>query len=82
MRTTPVIDRFVLQNFELKLPRWGLPDRESKIVDLYRALCHEYQEFRKGATGELILEIFDRRFPSSGVTELKKIDLVLWQIRS
>jgi hypothetical protein len=79
--STPVIDRFVLENFELKLPRWGLPERESETVNVYRALCHAYEDFLKGATGALIRELFDRCFPSSGVTELKKIDLVLWQIR-
>jgi hypothetical protein len=31
--TKPVIDRFVLENFELKLPRWGLHDRESRIIE-------------------------------------------------
>jgi hypothetical protein len=34
----PVVDRFVLQNFELRLPRWGLPDRESRTVNLYNDL--------------------------------------------
>lgn len=77
----PVIDRFVLENFGLKLPRWGSADRESKTVDLYRDLCGHYQEFVHDKTGVMIRELFERGFPKSGITELKKIDLVLWQIR-
>lgn len=79
--STPVIDRFILDNFELKLPRLGSPDRESKTCDLYRALCHAYEDFLWSKTGALIRELFEHRFPNSGVTDLKKIDLVLWQIR-
>src|SRR5580692_11294340 len=26
----PVIDKFVLEHFELRIPRWGLKDREAK----------------------------------------------------
>jgi hypothetical protein len=32
-------------------------------------------------TGVMIRERFDRRFPWAAVTELKKLDLVLWQHR-
>jgi hypothetical protein len=78
---TPVIDKFVLENFELRLPRWGLPDRESKTINLYRTFCDAYERLLSSTTGALIRELFDRYFPCSGITELKKIDLVLWQIR-
>jgi hypothetical protein len=77
----PVVDRFVLENFELKLPRWGLLDRESKTLEVYRGLCDVYRDFIEGPTGTMIRELFERRYPRSGVSELKKIDLVLWQIR-
>jgi hypothetical protein len=30
----PVIDKFVLEYFELRLPRWGVQDREVKTIDL------------------------------------------------
>jgi hypothetical protein len=41
--SAPVIDRFVLQNFGLKLPSWSSRDREFRTVDIYRALCIAYE---------------------------------------
>jgi hypothetical protein len=79
----PVVDKFVLQNFDLKLPRWGLADRESKTVELYRNLCEAYVNLIQSPTGQAICLLFDQRFPgATEISELKKIDLVLWQIRS
>jgi hypothetical protein len=78
----PVIDKFVLKNFALRLPRRGSPDRENKTVDLYHDLCGKYSDFIQSQTGVMIRELFDRRHPGSGISELKKIDLVLWQIRA
>ena len=77
----PVIDKFVLEYFELHLPRWGLSDREAKTIDLYHDLCDKYSAFIQNPTGKMIQELFDGRYPNSEISELKKIDLVLWQIR-
>jgi hypothetical protein len=77
----PVIDRFVLEYFELRLPRRGLPDRERKTIDLYYDLCDKYRVFIQSPTGKMIRDLFDSRHPCSEISELKKIDLVLWQIR-
>jgi hypothetical protein len=78
----PVIDKFVLNNFELKLPHWGSPDRRVRTVGVYRELCDAYRSFIESLTGIMLRERFDGRYPRTGVSELKKIDLVLWQIRS
>jgi hypothetical protein len=78
----PVIDRFVLEHFELHLPRRGLSDRERKTNDLYYDLCDKYRVFIQSPTAKMIRDLFDSRHPNSEVSELKKIDLVLWQIRS
>jgi len=77
----PVIDKFVLENFGLRLPRWGLRDREARTIDAYQALCQAYGDYLRGPTGMLIRELFDRSFPGLNLTDLKKIDLVLWQVR-
>lgn len=72
----------MLENFELRLPRFELPDREAKTVEVYQELCDMYREFIESSTGTMIRDLFEQRYPSSGISELKKIDLVLWQIRS
>ena len=78
----PVIDKFVLNYFGMRLPRRGSQGREFKIVDLYNELGAKYVKLIESATGKLIRKNFDLRYPESPLTELKKVDLVLWQIRS
>jgi hypothetical protein len=77
----PVIDKFVLEYFAMRLPRWRSTDREEKTIELYRELCGKYRTLLHNPTGKLILELFDLRYPNSEVSELKKVDLVLWQVR-
>ena len=78
----PVIDKFVLAYFGMHLPRWGSQGRESKTVDLYYELCAKYVDLIESTTGKVIRKNFDLRYPDSPLSELKKVDLVLWQIRS
>lgn len=78
----PVIDKFVLKHFELRLPHSGLVDREFKTICLYRELCDRYQVFLQSPTGGRIRKLFDERYTGLEVSELKKLDLVLWQVRS
>jgi hypothetical protein len=78
---TPIIDRFVLQSFDLKLPNWGSPERESKTICVYHAFCGAYETLLQGGNDGEIRRRFDQRPPGSEITELKKVDLVLWQTR-
>jgi hypothetical protein len=77
----PVIDQFVLDYFGMQLPRWGSQGRESKTVNLHYELCAKYVALIESPTGKFVRKNFDLRYPDSPLTELKKIDLVLWQIR-
>jgi len=78
----PVIDKFVLAHFELRLPRCGVSNQGLKTIHLYRELCDKYHAFLQGLTGGMIRKLFDERYPCSEVSELKKLDLVLWQVRA
>ncbi len=78
----PVVDSIVLGHFELRLPYRKLPDRHAKVVALYRQLCTNYAQLIDSPTGVLLTELFDLRYPGNILTPLKKIDLVLWQIRA
>jgi hypothetical protein len=79
--TRPVIDQFVLHCFGLRLPTFGTVDREAKTVAVYDQLCAQYETFMHSPTAAIILERFEDQYPGSNVTPLKKLDLVLWQIR-
>jgi hypothetical protein len=77
----PVIDRFVLEYFELRLPRWGISDREPQTIGLYNDLCDKYHTLMLSPAGTMIRELFDSRYPHLEISALKKIDLVLWKTR-
>jgi hypothetical protein len=77
----PVIDKFVLRCFKLRLPNWGFADREENTIDLYGQLCLKYDGFMASPDGVKIRNMFDERYPNAKIMDIKKIDLVLWQIR-
>ena len=77
----PVIDKFVLGNFGLRLPYHNASNREPKAVEVYKQLCKEYEALMSSSIGHMICDKFRNRYPWAEITDLKKIDLVLWQIR-
>jgi hypothetical protein len=79
--STPVIDSVVLSHFELKLPVSKAPDRKARVVSVYQRLCAAYAELLDCPMGVMLTERFDQHFQGTNLTRLKKIDLVLWQIR-
>ena len=78
----PIIDDFVLTNAELKLPYQYEKDREIKIVDVYESLRLILTQFMQSAEGAYLISQFKQRYPDAGITEMKMVDLVLWQTRS
>lgn len=80
--TLPVLDRFVLTNMGLRLPYANAHQRERRLNELYAELRARYRALEASALGHKIRARFDEAFPDSGVSDLKKIDLVLWQHRS
>ncbi len=79
--TMPVIDKFVLGNFGLCLPYYNSSNRETKTIEVYDRLCKDYDVLTGSSQGLMIREKFSLRFPWAEITDIKKIDLVLWQIR-
>jgi hypothetical protein len=77
----PVIDTFVLNNVGLKLPAPGRPDRARRVNEIYGELRRVYAEFLESVAGRTLVQEFRRYYPTANVTELKMLDLVLWQKR-
>jgi hypothetical protein len=78
----PVIDKFVLKYFGMRLPRWGSTGRETNIIDLYNEICQKYNNLIQNPTGKSMRGLFDQRYPNLQISELKKVDFVLWQLRA
>lgn len=76
----PVIDSLVLEFYKFKLPARYVDNRLQKTTDIYENLRGEYHELMNKPEGLMIIKKFDARFPGKGVTNIKKLDLVIWKM--
>lgn len=79
--TLPVIDAFVLQNVGMRLPPATKADRVAATVDIHHRLTETLGACLTTPSGRYLVRAFDRAFPQAGITDMKKLDLVLWQTR-
>ena len=77
----PVLDAFVLKNVGLRMPSRSHRDRLGELGKVYAQVEDWYALALESAAGKAALAAFDTAYPDSGATPLKKLDLVLWQIR-
>jgi hypothetical protein len=77
----PVIDRFVLRNTDLRLPSWNNTSRLAGIINVHAALRDLYAKALESPDGRLAIAAFDACFPDAGLHDVKKLDLLLWQMR-
>lgn len=77
----PVWDMFVLENLGIKQINASAKNREQKIIDAYNQTCKWYNDFLNTEDANLIVKIFDEMFPDVCITNVKKIDMFLWQHR-
>lgn len=78
----PVIDRFVLANMDLRLPYPHEDNRERKIIAVYNELVTRFSELMNTPSIKVLYSRFDQYYPHNiNISNLKKVDLVLWQLR-
>ena len=73
----PIWDKFVLQNLGLRTPYHYEKDRLQKTVQLYQQICDWYESEQAGEK----LQVFNALFPDEQITDVKKIDFILWATR-
>ena len=73
----PIWDKFVLQNLGLRPPYYYEKDRHQKTIQLYHQICNWYQSEQAKEK----LELFNEMFPNTDISDVKKIDFVLWATR-
>lgn len=73
----PVWDKFVLQNLGLRAPYYYEKERLQKTIQLYDRICKWYTTAE--ASEKLI--VFDEKFPNSNISDVKKVDFILWATR-
>jgi hypothetical protein len=78
----PVIDSIVFKNLGLSLPRRGeAVSRIERTVNPYRRLAEEFRNYLGSEQGCYLITQFERFYSSSGISEVKMLDFILWQTR-
>jgi hypothetical protein len=78
----PVIDKFVLRNVGLRLPAQNIQDRTAAIIRVHSSLQASFHAYLQSEDGQYLVREFNKYYPNAGVTEVKMLDLVLWQTRA
>ena len=73
----PIWDKFVLQNLGLRTPYTYQKDRLQKTVQLYQQICDWYESEQAKEK----LREFNELFPNVDISDVKKIDFILWATR-
>ena len=77
----PVIDSVVLRNLGLTLPASGSANRFAEIQGLHSELRELFVSYLTSDLGRELVSEFRRAYPDARVSEIKMLDLVLWQNR-
>jgi hypothetical protein len=77
----PVIDRIVLNNVGLGLPAYTAAKRATGICSVYNELALLFSDFLRSESGNSLVSEFKRAYPGSNITQVKMLDLALWQTR-
>ena len=77
----PILDSVVLDHFGLGKEVNAGKHRLGRGVELYDALGIWYREYLESPEGKKDLEKFDKKFHHSGITDIKKLDFMIWMDR-
>jgi hypothetical protein len=77
----PIWDSVVLKNLDLKAPAYYRINRIEETIKVYEEIKNWYNNYLGTEEGKLVIDLFDQQYPNTGITDIKKVDFVLWQIR-
>lgn len=79
----PIWDKFVIQNTNQRAPSYNSRNKIQRAKVVFQNIRDWYRQYLRSEEGLLVIAIFDRLVEESDrITDLKKIDFVLWQIRA
>lgn len=79
----PVWDVWVMKNTRTRVPSYTSKRKVEQAKAAYKAIQAWYRQFLNSKDGKLVVRSFDRIVPEHAkITNLKKVDFVLWQIRA
>lgn len=78
----PVWDSVVTkEHFGIKPPYLQAKNRQQKIIDSYYEYCDKYYTYMKTENAKKMIYQFNQHFPDTEISDVKKIDFILWQDR-
>jgi hypothetical protein len=79
----PIWDKFVLQNTGQRAPSYSDPNKIDKAKEVFQNIRAWYAEYLQTDEGLRVIEIFNHLVDESErISDLKKVDFVLWQMRT
>lgn len=78
----PIWDRYVVQNLNIQLTGTTKEEKLKNAITLYADMEKWYTNFLETEKGKECIREFDRVLPDyKGISQIKKIDSILWSIR-
>jgi hypothetical protein len=77
----PVVDSIVLNNMGLRLPAYTASNRKEKVIAVYQELTTRLNEMLRDERFRLLKSRFVLAYPDYRFTDLKILDLLIWQLR-
>lgn len=78
----PIWDRYVIQNLQIKLEGNTKKDKLKNAIRLYDDIEMWYKEFLQTNKAKEYIAAFDLALPNySWISDIKKVDSILWSIR-
>lgn len=78
----PIWDSIVTKgHFKITAPYPGAKNREKAFCDRYQKYVNTFSEYMNSDEGKTIIQIFNQHFSNSEISDVKKIDFILWQDR-
>ena len=78
----PIWDSIVAEkHFGLKKPSTYCKNRFEKCVEKYAAYCDQYAVYMQSEDAQQKIAKFNRLFPGTDISDVKKVDFILWQDR-
>lgn len=79
----PIWDSVVLGNLKIGKPKqYKKSDiRIKESIESYNLLEEKYDEILSSNSAKILIDLFDKSYKDTGISDIKKIDFILWQIR-
>lgn len=77
----PIWDRVVaVEHFGFRVPSYKVK-RVEKMEAKYEEYIKTFYEYLESEEGQMLIGMFDEKFPNSGISDVKKLDFIFWQDR-